>query len=159
MLTADNMINYVNRITPEYVAGLFDGEGCVSSSLNNHGNVRLRVTITQKSPYILQLIGIKFPGTLQKHNGKSSWYSLIWTGSMCVPILEYIKDHVVIKHALVENGIKLAQLFLYNAGYSGTMTELIKKEREGLMSKIMNINKSNRDTTSYDIPNSSVEVN
>jgi intein-encoded DNA endonuclease-like protein len=36
-----------------YIAGFFDGEGCISGTLKRNRNPRVRITVTQKNPGIL----------------------------------------------------------------------------------------------------------
>lgn len=48
----DSLVN----ISPAYIAGLFDGEGCVSVSVRKDGRLNFQVKITQKDRSILDII-------------------------------------------------------------------------------------------------------
>lgn len=150
MITPENMLQYMDRVTPQWIAGLFDGEGCVSSSLDSYGNVKLRVEIAQSNIHVLQLICTKVPGTIfsAKQKNKSGTVSDVhrirWNDGGCLKILEYIKDYVIIKHTLVETGIKLSQLFMYSLHNKGIAADIVRQERSLCRDKIVEINAANR---------------
>jgi hypothetical protein len=150
MIKPENMLDYIDRITPQWIAGIFDGEGCVSSSLDSYGNVKLRVEIAQSNIHILQLICIKVSGTIMsaKQRNKSGTSTTIhrirWNDGDCKKILAFLKDNVVVKHALVENGLKLANLFQACGGNGHYVTEDLKNEKATLRNNILAINEGNR---------------
>ena len=43
-------------MTPEYIAGFFDGEGCVSTFIHPRRNTRIALSMTQKKPEVLHEI-------------------------------------------------------------------------------------------------------
>ena len=153
MINANNLLDHKDRITPQYLAGLFDGEGCVSVGLTNNGTPRLRVSISQKNPYILHLISFFLSANIYKQSDKKkkcSWHQIVWTGAQAIPFLEYIKDHVIIKKDLVENGLLLAQLFKYNTNIKSSATDIVIIKRKELFDKILAINHSNKSSKSDD---------
>jgi hypothetical protein len=68
------------ELAPQYVAGLFDGEGCISSRMYflkskyvNHPRIRLDATISNTNREILELIRDKYGGAVStKGLGKNA---------------------------------------------------------------------------------------
>ena len=95
-------------LTAEYLAGFFDGEGCISGSTCN-GNSNLSITITQRKSEILYMIDKRFPtkrGVFPKGGTKRPCFRLAWGLNEAKPLLEYIKDYVIIKKSQVELALK-----------------------------------------------------
>lgn len=77
---------------PIYLAGLFDGEGCISLSMRSDtGNHRLCVNYAQKDPTILIYIRMAYGGEID------GACHLRWVGISAKPILEMLLPYLVIK--------------------------------------------------------------
>lgn len=117
-LVQDELQIAAERLTPQWLAGFFDGEGCVSASISGLRNPRLIVHITQSDPLLLSLIALKFGGNGTLYSPKRKFaqkekkpcYIISFGGKACLPILEYIRPHVILKRKLVEWGIEMAKL-------------------------------------------------
>lgn len=111
MLQNDDMVLVIPRITTEWVAGFFDGEGSASSRLSGN-SFSVDVSITQKDPKILILILMKYPGgNLSTKNSKlGTCYQMRWRGRTALPLLHAIKDYVIVKQRIVELCIELLNL-------------------------------------------------
>lgn len=138
----NNLLEAAARITPQWFAGFFDGEGCVSIHENGDGLPRISVSVGQSEPVALTLISIRFGSSrdlVEKYSKKFNrkFYMLQWSGKTALPILECIKDHVVIKRRQVELGIEMIKL-ISDAGYSCS-TE-VKEKRYELMSQMKSLN-------------------
>lgn len=149
----DLLLEAASRLTPQWVAGFFDGEGCVSPKIEHYGtSANIRVTITQKNPAILGLLCIKFlGGSIQVKNrivregsGSSRVHELWYTGNAVLPLLEFIKDHVIVKKELVLLGIELAKLVTYSGG---KLSEAERSKRLVIAEKIRAINRKNHEVT------------
>ena len=142
MLTENNFMEYKDLVTPQWLAGFFDGEGCICCSLNSDGNVSLRVQISQKNVFPLLLIMAKYGGNLvqatyNKKGNKTLGHHVVWRGVAVIPMLELIKDFVIVKKDSVLAGLELAKLL-----GNGTSRELKYAARD----KIVAINAANRDS-------------
>lgn len=124
IITEDNeLLEIAARVTPQWLAGFFDGEGCVSVYTLANANVpSFKVNLTQANLRVLTVIASHFkhcsgPSLKRHKRHKSDVYELTWTSRGCLEILEYIKDFVVIKRKQVELGIEMAKLFqdIHNA--------------------------------------------
>jgi hypothetical protein len=97
------------QITPQWLAGFFDGEGCVASNELRPGLWNLSVSFTQKDLSLIKLISDMFPGGFVsiRQNGTSR---VQWSGRMAIPILEFLIPNLVIKkeHAIL--GVELGKL-------------------------------------------------
>lgn len=104
----------MKRLSWKYIAGLFDGEGAVDFQRTQRHkdlssftlNLRLRITLTEKSKFVLDSLYASFGGHLEFRN-KSKIYSehsnwqpaVTWnlTGSRAYGLLQNIVQHLQIK--------------------------------------------------------------
>lgn len=148
MLTEDNFLQYLDKVTPQWIAGFFDGEGCIHARLEETGITRLRVTICQKEQWILMLIALRFPPSRMdvveqkiKNGGKIKYRTLYYNGRNAIPLLEAIKDFVIVKRELVLSALKFASLITDSHNH---LSEEAKSEREVLLKRISEINGAKR---------------
>jgi len=99
-------------LTDEYIAGFFDGEGCV---MINAGG-RCTVTITQKNPAVLYLIQQKFGGNVHKKHMKFSecYHWRLSSKNEILPFLERMKDLCFCKKQEIELGLEATHLVREN---------------------------------------------
>jgi hypothetical protein len=110
-MNQNEVLEAAARLTPQWLAGFFDGEGCVSASKDRHGHANLLVCVSQSEPKILSLIQFAFGGTFSVNTTRGCHgYKVTWSGRMAIPILELIKDFVICKRRQVEAGLELAKL-------------------------------------------------
>jgi hypothetical protein len=141
----------LERISPQYLAGLFDGEGCISCS-RLHGVPGIQVNLSQAEFNILMLIGMKFGGRqpYKKYAkmAKRQGWCLAWYGRSALPFLETIQPHVILKRKLVDWAIQVAKLHHSPGGNRrfqfGLISEDNRKERERLMNLIKTENQSGK---------------
>lgn len=107
---SDVLLDFVARLTPQWLAGFFDGEGCVCGLYSN-GYPYLTVTIPQKEPGILAIIALKFP-TKVRYVSQNKNHVLHYAGRKALPLLEFIKDYSIVKRKEIELGIELASLLV-----------------------------------------------
>lgn len=74
-------------MTDEWLAGFFDGEGCISGAMVftatkyiKNPRVHLQITITQKDRGILEKIQEKYGGSIRQHTKGSKCWSIRWIG-------------------------------------------------------------------------------
>lgn len=104
-------------LTPEYMAGFFDGEGSVYAFWRRASTPRpspsLSVCISNTNYRVLELHRDQFGGTLQKRKhrpGHQELWQWVCCARMCVPFLEAIYPHLIIKREVVETALKYAEL-------------------------------------------------
>lgn len=142
----NELLESASRFTPQWLAGFFDGEGSVHvKACDSHRYTRLCVSITNSDLRSLTLVGLQFSGCgPYPVNGKrehKKLYQVSWSGKSAKPILEFIKDHVIIKKERVLLGIRMAEL----TGERGhVVTEQNKLERERIAEEVTAINDSPR---------------
>jgi hypothetical protein len=108
----NDLLALLARVTPQYVAGFFDGEGCVYAHLGGTQARRhpgIWVSLSQNDVTPLALIALKYPGCAGPTPSKNT-FTLVWSGRNCIPILEAIQDLVIVKKVQVDAGIELARL-------------------------------------------------
>ena len=118
-MNMNEVLEAAARVTPQWLAGFFDGEGSVVAVKHpNNGVYSFFVHISQKEGKILSLIQFLYGGNmypLSRRNHK--WFMLKWTGKTSIKFLEAIKDHVICKKRQVDAALALAQL-ITNGGHS-----------------------------------------
>lgn len=137
---SSTLLEYVSRLSLQWLAGFFDGEGCVSVSIeSSNGNTHLVVVLPQKNPAPLVVISLKFPAKLKCHS-KDKTHFIRWFGKDALPILEFIKDYVFVKKREVELGIEFISLI-------GQKKVMVSDENHKRRCEIMaELKKLNQDT-------------
>lgn len=136
------------RITPEWLAGFFDGEGCVHAWVSKESRAYAGIVLSQNDVNILALIMTKFGGIgslqNQKHNGAYEWRC---NGRTALPFLQCIRPHVVIKRRQVELAIRIIDL-ISQPNTDDSLTEravlaagIQKYNQEGKSGEIRKMNK------------------
>ena len=111
------------RITPQWVAGFFDGEGTVCASKAGP-MYNVSVMFTNTDLRVLTLLALKFqpcvgPDLKKTHFGNKPCYRIKWGGRRAIEFLEYIKDHVIVKRVQVEAGLEIARFVSRRDGRGG----------------------------------------
>lgn len=134
--TFNGLLEAAARITPQWLAGFFDGEGTVCTRDGNSGVPGVVVSISQKDSVILSLIHVMFDGgSLSTNNRNVS--GVEWSGRDCIKILEFVKDHVICKRKQVELGLEIAKLTL---GPGKSLGEDAKEQRISLAEQLKPLN-------------------
>jgi len=72
---------------------------------------------------MLLLVAFKFPGTFTVHKKDTgNVHSIQWSMRGALPFLNYIKNHVIVKHELVLKAIALAEL--HKSDYSKILIKM-----------------------------------
>lgn len=105
--------------TRAYIAGFFDGEGCLVSSIDK-GRGRLRISISQKNPEVIfwlrETLGygnaFRYERKTKKFKGSAGYihHYRIHSYSEMKEFLELIKPHVREKREQVELALELIRL-------------------------------------------------
>jgi len=155
MLDSNRLVEYLPRLTPEWVAGFIDGEGCICAVKRKRSSFGVELSIAQKEPSILFLLSMKFPDSSAPsvfHNsisGAKCW-QLHWSGSNCLEILRYVENHVVLKKKQVELGLRLARFHLRRPEFS-RVSDGEKVERRELALAIKSLNEGKTGAPWYNV--------
>jgi LAGLIDADG endonuclease len=104
-------------MTDEWLAGFFDGEGCISGSLSfqsgkyiKNPRVTIQITITQKDKIILESIQKQYGGSIhEKKSGHPCWH-LKWVGKENMSkILRTLSPYVICKRDQVLLALKFVE--------------------------------------------------
>lgn len=98
------------KLTAEWLAGFFDGEGCVSIRQGHRtGGFCLKVNLTQANFPLLKAIADKYEASgpytkcrKTKTGKESTVYEISWQGKYAKPILELLRNLVIVKQRQVE---------------------------------------------------------
>jgi hypothetical protein len=146
----------IDRLSPQWLAGFFDGEGCVTVTMSGVRNPRVMVSITQQDYNILKAVWEKFcvpdTGCLYKPVRKKSrgkemdCWLLHFTGKSCLPILRAIQPYVILKRKLVDWGIEMALLTAERGkcGRGNSLPSHVVSRRKELMDLVREENSSGR---------------
>lgn len=125
----NTLLSFAANMTPQWYAGFFDGEGCISSSYyEKKDQFGIHVSVSQKSPHLLVLIALRFPTELTVCGNKRghSWYELHWSGRSVTPLLSHIKDSLTIKKRQAELALEFTSLI----GTDGTKSSISHENYE-----------------------------
>ncbi len=122
------------RVTPQWLAGFFDGEGYVAAQKGaNAASYSVRVFLYQKEPKVLALVQFLYGGNSSyrvRRGRKQGCHELHWYGKAALPLLRVIKDHVICKRRQVEAGIEMAEQQTYTGSPYSISTENIVRREE-----------------------------
>lgn len=130
-------------LSNEYIAGLFDGEGCVwisKSTRKTHKcyDYTLRACIANQNTQVLELVKERFGGYINKSN---KWCSqLVFAGNIAKPFLEAVLPFAVIKKEQVIVGLDFLNGKLRNFYQKGGLPEAEAEWRELHREKIKFLN-------------------
>jgi hypothetical protein len=112
------------RITPQWVAGFFDGDGHVGITVQTGPSrkyLRPKCTFTGKDCLVLAIIASKYgfggPFLKESKKYKSDVYEIESRGGEIHPFLAMIRPYVVIRRPQVELAIEFCEKFLVGSGY------------------------------------------
>jgi len=147
-----DVLERVARMTPQWLAGFFDGDGHVSicrmrsSAGARKWYLRLKCTFTNKDALTLCVIASKFgfPAPLLKEakKYKSGVFEVCLQGKNAVPFLECIKDHVIIRRKQVELALEFSSFMYVGSGYKLTDEQI--ERAIGLRNQISELNGAGR---------------
>jgi hypothetical protein len=113
-----------------YIAGLIDGEGCVTihlrlqkSTISPHG-YSVQVSIAQKRPKVLRMIRSLFGGHLAPPRKKCKVYILTYTHRKAEAILKAVLPYLIVKKREAEIALELRELVkigTYGSGWGGNI--------------------------------------
>lgn len=116
-----------------YVAGLFDGEGCV----HIQPNCQVKVYITQKDPMILYLLEKQYGGHVYK-NG-DHYHLQFGKRVYTEPFLKAIQPHSIIKRGKIELALQMFPLFRQGRENGFPVPPEKWKQRLAIRDRIRNI--------------------
>jgi hypothetical protein len=132
-------------ITLQWLAGFFDGEGCVGlhkGSPSRNTNYHPRVTITNIDLPTLKAIQAQYGGSIHEATKKESvrpCWMLVWSTQKALSFLRLISPHLIVKKSQAE--VLLAG---YKPGINGVrLTDIQKEERAQLYSKLREMKRIN----------------
>ncbi len=113
-----------------WVAGFFDGEGCVSI-YRFRGRPKMQVSIAQKDRTLLDLIAIEFPESVGPSFGDGVWH-LFFNGVKARGFLEAIRPYSLGKAAQIDMALRYIGLILPANGRAHGLPSDNLAEREVL---------------------------
>lgn len=127
----------IKNLSLEYIAGLLDGEGCITIEKSKRKGKRnfsfdLRVTIVNKCKKVLELIHQQFNGSLIPRNHTKPQHSICWTWTItsnkAKEFLNLILPFMVIKKEEAKVAIEF-QNYQLNSGIVTHMSNEKRIER------------------------------
>jgi LAGLIDADG endonuclease len=137
------LLDYSANLTPQWLAGFFDGEGCISSNFDKNSELHhIRVSIAQKNPIVLVLISLKFPTKIYsfKHKKGNIWHELRWVGRTAKPILEYIKDSLTIKRQQAILALEFIETLSERDTFRNTVSLSDRERRKEIYEQLKKLN-------------------
>ena len=111
-------------MTPEYAAGLFDGEGCVRIHQTDR-SFKLRCSICLTYLPILEQLQIEYGGSIHRTRGTNKpVYHWVLSTASANSFLEHIYPHVQVKKQEIKIALDFVKLCVGRRGYKLTDVEL-----------------------------------
>lgn len=111
-LAQNELLEIAARLTPQWLAGFFDGEGCVSFNVN----FSVKVNLTQVDQRLMAAIALACHGNgpYEKRAKKSRrpCYEVNWSGDKAADFLRLIQDHSIRKRKQIGLGLELVSLMV-----------------------------------------------
>ncbi len=148
-LEQNDLLEIAARLTPQWLAGFFDGEGCVCARrVRLHGKPvgwSLRVNLTQADPILLCAIVQQYKAgygpyakTRTTRKGKNSTvYEIGWQGKAAKPILELLDGLVIRKRFQVKLGLRFISTLV---GSGNRFSAEVLAEREAIVNELRELN-------------------
>lgn len=95
----------VSEIDLAYIAGFFDGEGCVAIDLAKHAGInkqQLTVTIVNTYKPLIDELHSHYGGSIMESNGRFIAYRLCWRSRKAARFLQDVLPYLKIKRAEAE---------------------------------------------------------
>ncbi len=105
-----------SRLTDAYVAGLIDGEGCISiaKGTRGHYSVRVEVGMTIKASALLEMLQAEYGGAIDSHRAATDRWeaALRWRilGSKAGPFLERMLPQLLLKEEQARLALKMEEI-------------------------------------------------
>jgi len=144
------------KISPEWLAGFFDGEGCVNfTRVGRNRNFVCRVTIVNTNGAILKEIQNLYGGLLvvrehKKHPKWKPFRALVWTSRQARQLLGAIEPYVIVKKPQIEllreweHWKKTVSRFQYRPKQIGAYKERTQEAREKEIEFVERMHELNR---------------
>jgi len=124
-----------------YMAGLFDGEGCIliTRKSYNHHQYYLRCTLSMANEYLPELLKFNFGGGIRKRDLRTKGWQIQWEwkvfGNQAKDFLQVILPYIKLKHSEAELGIKFQKSMCSRKGVGRALTadELATREAQRLL--------------------------
>ena len=86
-----------------YIAGFFDGEGCLMI-LRNGVKSSITAQITNSDEHVIYYINALLPGRIygQKRYGRKKIYRLVWSGEEAINTIELLLPYLVVKRVMAD---------------------------------------------------------
>jgi hypothetical protein len=127
-------------LSPEYVAGFFDGEGCVGvypSGKSLRLKVQLIQVATQQSAAIMGRLFGEFGGNLSFRKRRGTKTVLAWQldANKAVTFLKWIQPYVLIKRDQIDLAVYWQQNRSWDAATSAVVVDQLKRLKGRLGAK------------------------
>ena len=129
----------ISKITLAYIAGIFDGEGCVSISKEKERTTikgysyRLRVIVGNTNEWLIKFLQSQFGGNIVLRQPRMPWYKPIWQwqigAKLAQVFLEALLPYLQLKKHQAELGIAFQNKFK-GRGHRKTTREWILLEQD-----------------------------
>ena len=126
-------------MTDEWLAGFFDGEGCISgrsyfspTKYIQHPRVYIQISLTQKDLGILKQVQAKYGGIIYEKKSGKSCYHLRWLGKKEMErILRILAPYCVCKRDQIILALKFIETIREeNLGSTSLSDEIHNKRKE-----------------------------
>ena len=120
-----------------YMAGFFDGEGCVCISNASRDGLKVTVDIYQCNEWIVRWFQFSFGGSVSLRKARQRGWKPQWRWSIAnrkvLPFLKAIRPYLILKKAEADLAIKFQEARVYWGGHGKPIEVLAVEEAQRLL--------------------------
>lgn len=134
-----------------YLAGFIDGEGTITASLTMSGSgrkeaVHYRLLIPNTNVEVLEAIQATYGGRMYRRAKARSpkhrqVYYLYWGGADCIPVIQAVLPHLIIKKRHAEVVLALHELAVPRTRARAGISDVLLASRAPLVAEIVHLNR------------------
>jgi intein/homing endonuclease len=136
-------------LSNEYVAGLFDGEGCIQATCSKKaGSRRLQTTIRNSHQGVLRLIQARWGGSICRtapKGNRSASYGWSITSRGALAFLKDIEPFLIIKRAEALLAFEFQDTMQIWGGRKGKLSEEMLKQRDKISNQMKILKRTYRE--------------
>ena len=118
-------------VSDDYLAGIFDGEGCVYGTITKAGACHVVVALTMCDPQPVWAFHYRFGGTYRaddRANLKRVCYSVRFECAESVEVLEFLAEYCIVKRDVAAMALELARRMREGMGKGKNVLSSAEKE-------------------------------
>ena len=139
--------------TLAYIAGIIDGEGCISVSVlhsksgRSHNSIYVKIGNTCEE--VIRYIDVLLPGGTSEvpgYGNRKTTYIIQWYGESAIDVIELVLPYLIIKRKVAELALDMWQRCFANRYRTSVLSEAERILRDEYVGRIRHLNRRGADS-------------